>query len=80
MRSTAWSKRIHLANAETSIRKVSVRPQMRLSRIESLAAAAVLEDCSDELDVLGLTVALRADKQRGPARAKVTPRGPPAWL
>ncbi|XP_040020060.2 dynein regulatory complex protein 9-like isoform X1 [Gasterosteus aculeatus] len=43
---------------------------MRLSRIESLAAAAVLEDCSDELDVLGLTVALRADKQRGPARAK----------
>ncbi|KAM8870759.1 dynein regulatory complex protein 9 [Spinachia spinachia] len=43
---------------------------MCLSRIESLAVAAVLEDCSDELDVLGLTLALRANKERGPAKAK----------
>ncbi|KAL6108758.1 iqcg [Pungitius sinensis] len=43
---------------------------MCLSRVQSLAVAAVLEDCSDELDVLGLAVALRADKERGPAKAQ----------
>lgn len=37
------------------------------SRIQSLGLAAVLEDCSNQLDVLGLTLAVQMDKQRGPA-------------
>ncbi|TNN72924.1 IQ domain-containing protein G [Liparis tanakae] len=37
------------------------------SRIQSLGLAAVLEDCSTQLDVLGLTLAVQMDRQRGPA-------------
>ncbi|XP_068425357.1 dynein regulatory complex protein 9 [Clinocottus analis] len=40
---------------------------MSLSRIQSLRQVAVLEDCSDQLDVLELTLAVQIDKKRGPA-------------
>ncbi|XP_034384390.1 dynein regulatory complex protein 9 [Cyclopterus lumpus] len=40
---------------------------MSFSRIQSLRLAAGLEDCSDQLDVLGLTLEVKIDKERGPA-------------
>ncbi|XP_054478063.1 dynein regulatory complex protein 9 [Anoplopoma fimbria] len=43
---------------------------MSLSQIQSLRLAAVLEDCSDQLDIVGLTVAVQIDKERGSAAAQ----------
>ncbi|XP_074510716.1 dynein regulatory complex protein 9 [Sebastes fasciatus] len=43
---------------------------MSLSRIQSLRLAAVLEDCSDQLDILGHTLTVQIDRERGTAAAQ----------
>ncbi|XP_031734467.1 dynein regulatory complex protein 9-like [Anarrhichthys ocellatus] len=43
---------------------------MSLSRIQSLGLAAVLEDCSVQLDILGLRLAVQTDREQGPAAAQ----------
>ncbi|XP_068590726.1 dynein regulatory complex protein 9 isoform X2 [Cebidichthys violaceus] len=47
---------------------------MSLSRIQSLGLAAVLEDCSVQLDILGLRLAVQTDRERGPAAAQENAR------
>nr|XP_046256498.1 dynein regulatory complex protein 9 isoform X1 [Scatophagus argus] len=43
---------------------------MSLSRIQSLRLAAVLEDCSDQLDILEHTLIVQISRERGPAAAQ----------
>ncbi|KAK9513295.1 hypothetical protein VZT92_026839 [Zoarces viviparus] len=43
---------------------------MPLSRSQSLGLAAVLEDCSVQLDILGLRLAVQTDREQGPAAAQ----------
>ncbi|KAM6936669.1 dynein regulatory complex protein 9 [Lycodopsis pacificus] len=43
---------------------------MPLSRIQSLGLAAVLEDCSVQLDILGLRLAVQTDREQCPAVAQ----------
>lgn len=46
---------------------------MSLSRVQSVRLAAVLEDCSNQLDILGHTLSLQIDREQGSAAAKVIP-------
>lgn len=46
--------------------------QMSLSRIQSLRLAAVLEDCSDQLDILGHALTVQISRERSSAPAQVS--------
>ncbi|XP_035528213.1 dynein regulatory complex protein 9 [Morone saxatilis] len=43
---------------------------MSLSRVQSLRLAAVLEDCSDQLDILGHTLTVQINREQGTATAQ----------
>ncbi|XP_035484047.2 dynein regulatory complex protein 9 [Scophthalmus maximus] len=43
---------------------------MSLSLVQSLRLAAVLEDCSDQLDILGYTLTVQVGRERGAAAAQ----------
>ncbi|KAF0044981.1 hypothetical protein F2P81_001510 [Scophthalmus maximus] len=45
-------------------------PLMSLSLVQSLRLAAVLEDCSDQLDILGYTLTVQVGRERGAAAAQ----------
>lgn len=45
--------------------------RMSLSRIQSLGIAAVLEDCSNQLDIVGHIVRVQISRERGAAAAQV---------
>lgn len=45
---------------------------MCLSRIQSLRLAAVLEDCSDQLDILGHALTVQINRERSSAAPQVT--------
>lgn len=44
---------------------------MSLSRIQSLRISAVLEDCSDQLDIVGHVLRVQRSTERGAAAAQV---------
>lgn len=46
--------------------------RMSLSQSQSLTVAAVLEDCSDQLDIVGHTLTVQMSRERGAAAAQVS--------
>lgn len=48
--------------------------RMSLSLIQRLRLEAILEDCSDQLDILGHSLTLRLSREQGPTSAKASYR------
>lgn len=46
--------------------------RMSLSQSQSLTVAAVLEDCSDQLDIVGHTLMVQISRERGAAAVQVS--------